>query len=143
MYYIKFRKGSAAQWTTSNPVLADGEPGFERDTNRLKIGNGVDTWADLDYYVDTDAVQALIDAAIEDLEIDLGDGTQGPQGEPGEPGPAGPIGATGATGATGPTGPAGPQGNQGNPGAPGTIVLPVGTDISPYPDGSIIFFYTP
>lgn len=46
---IKLRRGTAAQWTESNPVLAEGEAGFETDTNQLKIGNGTDNWATLDY----------------------------------------------------------------------------------------------
>jgi hypothetical protein len=46
---IKARRGTAAQWTTANPTLADGEFGFERDTNKLKIGNGTSAWAALPY----------------------------------------------------------------------------------------------
>lgn len=46
---IKLRRGTANQWTTANPVLAEGEAGFETDTNQLKIGNGVDDWSTLDY----------------------------------------------------------------------------------------------
>lgn len=46
---IKLRRGTAAQWTEANPTLAAGEAGFETDTNQLKIGNGIDNWAALDY----------------------------------------------------------------------------------------------
>lgn len=46
---IKLRRGTAAQWTSANPILAEGEAGFEIDTNQLKIGNGTDNWATLDY----------------------------------------------------------------------------------------------
>lgn len=46
---IKLRRGTAAQWTESNPTLAAGEAGFETDTNQLKIGNGAADWATLDY----------------------------------------------------------------------------------------------
>ena len=46
---IKFRRDTAANWTEQDPVLALGEPGFEQDTNRLKIGDGETAWADLDY----------------------------------------------------------------------------------------------
>lgn len=45
----QWRRGTAAQWTAANPVLADGEPGFERDTKRVKVGNGVDAWSLLPY----------------------------------------------------------------------------------------------
>lgn len=33
----------------NNPILAAGEPGFELDTGKLKIGNGNDTYNDLSY----------------------------------------------------------------------------------------------
>lgn len=46
---FKLRRGNAAEWAQYNPTLARGEPGFEVDTNKLKIGNGVDAYNDLDY----------------------------------------------------------------------------------------------
>ena len=46
---IQFRRGSAAQWTTANPVLAIGEPGIENDTQRFKVGDGVTDWNSLPY----------------------------------------------------------------------------------------------
>lgn len=44
---IKLRRGTEAQWLSTDPVLASGEPGFAVDTNELKIGNGVDGWTNL------------------------------------------------------------------------------------------------
>ncbi len=49
MAKIKFRRDTAANWAQANPVLAQGEPGFEHDTGLLKIGNGSSTWLELDY----------------------------------------------------------------------------------------------
>ena len=49
MAKIKFRRDTAAAWTQANPVLAQGEPGFEHDTGLLKIGDGATAWASLDY----------------------------------------------------------------------------------------------
>jgi hypothetical protein len=46
---IKLRRGTAAQWTASNPTISQGEAGFEVDTNKLKIGDGTTAWVDLDY----------------------------------------------------------------------------------------------
>jgi hypothetical protein len=46
---IQLRRGSSAQWISSNPVLANGESGFETDTGRLKIGDGISDWLELDY----------------------------------------------------------------------------------------------
>lgn len=45
---IKFKRAYAASWPR-NYVLADGEPGFELDTGKLKIGDGITTWEDLPY----------------------------------------------------------------------------------------------
>lgn len=46
---FQLRRGSAAIWTRNNPVLAKGEPGFEVDTYRLKIGDGTTEWNFLPY----------------------------------------------------------------------------------------------
>ena len=46
---ITFKKATAAEWTSSNPVLASGEPGIETDTTKIKIGNGSQTWDVLTY----------------------------------------------------------------------------------------------
>jgi hypothetical protein len=49
------RRGTAAQWTSANPVLNAGEMGWESDTNKFKIGDGTNHWADLDYFADTNS----------------------------------------------------------------------------------------
>jgi hypothetical protein len=46
---IQIRRGTASQWTSTNPTLASGEFGFETDTNKLKIGNGSTAWTSLGY----------------------------------------------------------------------------------------------
>ena len=43
------RRGTAEEWMRINPQLNIGEPGYEIDTNRLKIGNGFDDWLSLPY----------------------------------------------------------------------------------------------
>lgn len=58
---IKFRRDTAANWTAEDPVLALGEPGFEQDTNKLKIGDGETAWADLDYTSGGAATTSLTD----------------------------------------------------------------------------------
>jgi hypothetical protein len=86
---VQFRRGTAAQWTSANPVLSQGEAGYEFDTGRFKIGNGSNTWNALPY----------------------SSGVTGPTG------PQGVIGVTGPTGAAstevGPTGPTGATGAAG------------------------------
>lgn len=46
---IQLRRDTAAAWTAANPVLLAGEAGFETDTRRLKIGDGVTAWNSLFY----------------------------------------------------------------------------------------------
>jgi hypothetical protein len=48
---VKFqlRRAIASNWTSTNPILQAGEPGFETDTYKLKIGDGVTRWNGLMY----------------------------------------------------------------------------------------------
>jgi hypothetical protein len=46
---IKLRRDTAANWTTTNPILAAGEPGLETDTGKVKYGNGTTPWTQLSY----------------------------------------------------------------------------------------------
>lgn len=46
---IQLRRGTAALWTSSNPILSEGEIGFETDTMLYKIGDGVTAWNALGY----------------------------------------------------------------------------------------------
>ena len=51
MITIKLRRDLYANWESKNPLLGDGEPGFEIDTGRFKIGDGVSRWMSLNYFV--------------------------------------------------------------------------------------------
>jgi hypothetical protein len=46
---IQLRRGTASQWTSANPILAEGEMGVELDTGKWKFGNGTGTWSVLAY----------------------------------------------------------------------------------------------
>lgn len=46
---FRLRRGTAARWTSVNPVLGPGEPGYEEDTHKLKLGDGWTAWRDLPY----------------------------------------------------------------------------------------------
>lgn len=50
---IQLRRDSSANWFAKNPVLAEGEIGIELDKNRMKVGNGVNAYNDLEYFSDT------------------------------------------------------------------------------------------
>ena len=76
------RRGTAAQWVSSNagdgPILNAGEIGWESDTNKFKIGDGVSYWDDLTYFVDaTDVVAAALGAYLQDSDVGAISGVAG------------------------------------------------------------------
>jgi Major tropism determinant N-terminal domain len=71
---IQVRRGTAADWTSVNPVLAAGELGVESDTNLFKFGNGSTAWTALAYANKNNAeVQELAQDAI-DAALSMGAG---------------------------------------------------------------------
>lgn len=46
---IQTRNDTAANWTSVDPILAQGELGYETDTALFKIGDGSTTWTSLVY----------------------------------------------------------------------------------------------
>ena len=58
------RRGSAAQWTSANPVLAAGEIGFVTDTGKFKMGNGTSTWSQLEYFSNAAELTAAINSVV-------------------------------------------------------------------------------
>jgi hypothetical protein len=68
-YTFKLRRGPAAEWTTDNPILSSGEPGIESDTGKLKIGDGVNYWTSLPYFLNEPLVQTLIDDSTTDDSV--------------------------------------------------------------------------
>ena len=113
---IKFqlRRSTSSNWTSTNPILQAGEPGFETNTYKLKIGDGITRWNLLPYI--SGQVQV---------------GNTGPTGPQGIQGIQGLQGSTGPTGSQGPQGPTGATGPQGITGATGTFSLPTVTYIHP------------
>ena len=78
---IQLRRDTAENWTSINPILAEGEIGYETTGfKRMKVGDGRTRWAALAYF------------------------NVGPTGKLGTTGPIGPPGEASNTGATGPTG---------------------------------------
>lgn len=59
------RRGTAAEWTSVNPVLAAGEIGFETDTGKFKMGDGVNAWSSLQSY---GTLESVLDAPPETLD---------------------------------------------------------------------------
>lgn len=67
---IQLRRDTRENWIQSDAVLAPGEPGFETDTGKFKIGDGERRWEDLVYFNPGDdaALFAAIDAHFLSLE---------------------------------------------------------------------------
>ena len=58
---FKFRRDTAANWSSANPVLADGEIGVDTTNKKFKLGDGSTAWNSLAVYPSlTAAEQAAI-----------------------------------------------------------------------------------
>jgi microcystin-dependent protein len=80
---IQQKRGTAAEWAAIDPVLSSGEHGYETDTGRMKIGNGLTHWNDLSYFPSTSSSE-WIDPSVSGLSYIaatqfsvLGDATAG------------------------------------------------------------------
>lgn len=49
MTHIKQRRDHSSVWTSANPVLMEGEVGWESNTGKAKLGDGVTAWNSLGY----------------------------------------------------------------------------------------------
>lgn len=100
MTKIQLRRDTAANWSTNNPTPSAGEPCFETDTGKLKIGDGITAYNSLPYQggtsdtaVTTDTAQTISgkktftndivisqwndnDSPIRETRIDLSNGNQ-------------------------------------------------------------------
>ena len=61
---FQVKRGTAARWEELNLILNPGEPGFEMDTFKLKIGDGSTPWRELPYVNDVDISKYI---TIEDI----------------------------------------------------------------------------
>lgn len=50
MTQIKLRRDTSANFASANPVLGVGEPAYETDTKKLKIGDGTTAYTQLEYF---------------------------------------------------------------------------------------------
>ena len=49
---LQFKRGTAKAFRNADPVLLSGQPGFETDTYKMKVGNGRLRWTELPYIGD-------------------------------------------------------------------------------------------
>ena len=55
----QLRRDTASAWASSNPILILGEPGYETDTKKLRIGDGVTAFTSLPYYISASATSLV------------------------------------------------------------------------------------
>lgn len=61
------RRGTAAEWTAADPVLAAGEIGYETDTGKFKFGDGTNTWSNLNAFSDASAIIGAAPSTLDTL----------------------------------------------------------------------------
>jgi hypothetical protein len=44
---LRLRRDTAANWASADPVLADGQPGYDQTNNAMRIGDGATAWTSL------------------------------------------------------------------------------------------------
>lgn len=61
---ITIRRGTTAEWAAANPVLGDGEMGYDSTLKRVKVGDGASSWVGLGWSTMAPGeVQSVLDAA--------------------------------------------------------------------------------
>jgi len=71
---IRNRRDTAANWTSNDPTLEDGQLGFETDTGKYKLGDGSTEWTSLSY-PDSPGATVTFQLAASDLTTALTTGT--------------------------------------------------------------------
>ena len=65
---IQVRRGSTSDWNTANPILNEGEIGYNTTLGAIKIGDGSSVWADLEYLVDAASLSTSLGSYILDSD---------------------------------------------------------------------------
>jgi hypothetical protein len=135
-FRIQIRRDTAEKWVINNPILLEGELGYETDTAYMKIGDGTTYWNDLPYWNPFEISDASVyqdglvkltgvtgfnftGAGIGGITgsdgfatITVTGGTSGTSGSSGSSGESGSSGTSGIS-IAGPTGPTGAPGSGG------------------------------
>lgn len=48
---VFLRRDTKANWEHVNPILGDGEPGYDTTIKNFKFGDGITHWTSLDYWI--------------------------------------------------------------------------------------------
>lgn len=70
---FRLKHYTSTEWTSSDPVLAEGEIGFESDTRKFKFGDGVTDWINLKYANAGTDIQIMTEAPTSaDADFEVG-----------------------------------------------------------------------
>jgi hypothetical protein len=73
---IQVRNDTAANWTSANPTLLVGEVGYETDTKKKKMGDGVTAWNSLEYNMlqasDLNDDDTVVKTTVDGVELFVG-----------------------------------------------------------------------
>ena len=72
---IKIRRDTTTNWHSNNPVLALGEPAYDTDLNKLKIGDGNSGYNSLDY-LGSDVVYPYVELTNQAAPLNIWAGPQ-------------------------------------------------------------------
>jgi hypothetical protein len=61
---IQVRRGSTSDWNTADPILNEGEIGYNTTLGQIKIGDGESNWSELFYVVDTSSLSGSLSSYI-------------------------------------------------------------------------------
>ena len=53
---IQVRRGTTSEWNSANPVLEEGEIGYNSTLGQIKVGDGESDWSELYYIVDSSSL---------------------------------------------------------------------------------------
>jgi hypothetical protein len=71
---IQMRRGSTSDWNTADPILNEGEIGYNTTLGQIKVGDGSSSWSELEYLVTTGGLNTSLGTYIEDSEKSAIDG---------------------------------------------------------------------
>ena len=65
---IQVRRGSTSDWNNADPILNEGEFGYNTTLSQIKIGDGESAWSELDYLVSDGTLDTSLGSYIPDTE---------------------------------------------------------------------------
>lgn len=65
---IQVRRGTTSEWNSANPILNEGEIGYNSTLGQIKVGDGGTAWSSLYYLVDSSSLGTSLGSYILDSE---------------------------------------------------------------------------